>query len=62
MRTVSSLAAGALVLAAMPAAAQDWDSLRDKLFASASELFADEGFHPVGFIHQGSLDSGEGEP
>ena len=38
-----------------------YDSLRDKLFASASELFADEGFHPVGFIHQGSLDSGEGE-
>jgi hypothetical protein len=61
MRTVSSLAAGALALAAFPSAAQDWDALRDMLFATADELFAGEGFHPVGFLHEGSLNGGESE-
>ena len=62
MRTVTVLAAGAVLLSAMPAVAQEWADLRNRLLERASELFAGEGYHPIGFTHEGALDDDESEP
>lgn len=59
MRRISVLAAGAALVAAMPAFAQDWATLRDALLDQAGRLFAEEGYHAVGFVHEGALDNGE---
>jgi hypothetical protein len=61
MRTLSVLAAGALLLSAMPAAAQQWAQLRDTLLEKAAEQFAVEGYQTFGFTHEGALDDGASE-
>lgn len=55
MRKSSVLAAGAVLLAAMPAAAQEWTDLRNTLLVRASELMGEQGFYAIGFVQDGSL-------
>jgi hypothetical protein len=61
MRTLSVLAAGALLLSAMPAAAQQWAQLRDTLLDTAAQQFAVDGYYVIGFTHEGALDDGASE-
>ena len=49
------------MLTSVPAVAQDWAELRDKLFDTADDSFDDQGFRPSGFVHEGSLEDGDGE-
>ena len=57
MRAISVLAAGASLASAMPVLAQDWAALRDALLEQAGELFGEEGYDAIGFIHEGALDN-----
>lgn len=62
MRNPSIPAAAALLLLAAPAAAQvSWAELRGKLLDKAGELFAGEGYHALGFTHEGALEDGASE-
>ena len=56
MRTVSIISAAALLLAAVPAAAQGWTSLRELLLEQATTTMATKGFLPVGDLYEGGLD------
>ena len=61
MRASIVAAAGALLLVAVPAAAQDWAALRGELLDKAGELFTGEGYHALGFVHEGALEHGDSE-
>lgn len=63
MRITSVAAAGALLLlAAVPAAAQQsWTDLVDYVLGETSEALEQEGYRFAGFAHQGALEQGERE-
>ena len=57
MRTISIISAASLLLAGVPAAAQQgWTSLRELLLEQATTTMAGKGFLPEGDLYEGSLD------
>ena len=61
MRAITFAALAGAALLAAPAAAQDWDSLRDTLLETAAGSFGGENYQYSGFAHEGSLNDGQSE-
>jgi len=55
------IAAGAGLLAAAPALADEWSDQVQGLIEAAAETYLSNGYHYGGYSHEGSLDKGESE-
>ena len=52
---------GAALLASQPAAAQDWEGLRDALLEMLGDVLLMDGYVYAGFAHEGALSQGQSE-
>jgi hypothetical protein len=60
-RAAIACALGATLLASQPAAAQEWEVLRDALLEMLSDVLLVDGYVYAGFAHEGTLAEGKSE-
>jgi len=61
MRGISIVLTGAALCATAPVLAQSWSDVRDGQLAAGGAVFAEEGYEPNGFLHDGSMDDGDSD-
>jgi hypothetical protein len=60
-RAAIACALGAALLTSQPAAAQDWEILRDALLEMLGDVLLMDGYVYAGFTHEGALAEGQSE-